>query len=162
MHDEEADLSDLRASGSRAFVHIETYTPKLGEKVSEGKLCYFSQDSRAHQIYKLSKGTVVERRNVTFLEAPPYSMPPMGVEYSIDIIDLTTSLDFTIFNTPKEGAIAALEAASEEENATSEGGASCDPRVEPISSGVVPAGEPAAQPGVTPSTAHLRPNSCST
>ena len=84
-------------------------------------------------------------------------MPPMGVEYSIDIIDLTTSLDFTIFNTPKEGAIAALEAASEEENATSEGGASCDPRVEPISSGVVPAGEPAAQPGVTPSTARVVP-----
>ena len=32
MHGKEADLSTLRAIGSRAFVHIEPHTPKLGDK----------------------------------------------------------------------------------------------------------------------------------
>ena len=35
MHDKEADLSALRAIGSRAFVYIETHTPKLGNKAWE-------------------------------------------------------------------------------------------------------------------------------
>ena len=78
MHDKEADLSALRAIESRAFVHIETHTPKLGDETWEGKLCGSSQDSRAYRIYNPVKGTVVESRNVTFLETPPYSMPPVG------------------------------------------------------------------------------------
>ncbi|CAN0317868.1 unnamed protein product, partial [Scytosiphon promiscuus] len=73
MHGKEAVMSDLRAIGARAFVHIETYTTKLGDKAWEGKLCGFSQNSRAYRIYNPAKGTIVESRNVTFLETPPYS-----------------------------------------------------------------------------------------
>ena len=109
MHGKEADLSGLRAIGSRAFVHIETHTTKLGDKAWEGKLCGFSQDSRAYRIYNPAKGTVVESRNVTFLETPPYSMPPVGTDYSVDdedyendVIDLTSFLDFTILDSPEK------------------------------------------------------------
>ena len=47
MHNKEADLSGLRAIGARTFVHRETYTRKLDDRAFEGKLCEFSQDSRA-------------------------------------------------------------------------------------------------------------------
>ena len=108
MHDEEADLSGLRAIGSRAFMHTGTYTTKLDDKAWEGKLCGFSQDSRVHRIYNPEKGTVVESQNDTFLESPPYFMPPVGTDYSIndedyedDVINIT-SLDFTNFDPPEK------------------------------------------------------------
>ena len=78
MNNNEADLSRLRAIGARAFVHRETYTRKLDDRAFEVKLCRFSQDSRAYRIYNPAKGTVVESRNVTFLETPAYSLP-LGV-----------------------------------------------------------------------------------
>ena len=60
------------------------YLPGKDYQAWEGKLCGFSQDSRAYRIYNPAKGTVVESRNVTFLETPPYSMPPVGPDYSVD------------------------------------------------------------------------------
>ena len=71
IHGKEADLSALRAIGSRAFVHIESHTPKLGDNDWEGKLCGFSQDSKAYRIYDPVKGTVVEsRKNNIFGDTP--------------------------------------------------------------------------------------------
>ena len=92
-------MSDLRAIGSRAFVHIKTHTTKLGDKAWEGKLCGFSQNSWAYRIYHPAKVTVVESRNVTFLETPPYShLPTKGLDYvdndeeayARDVIDYTS------------------------------------------------------------------------
>ena len=48
MYNEEADTTILRAIGSRAFVHIQTHTPKMGDQAWEGKLCGFSHNSRAY------------------------------------------------------------------------------------------------------------------
>ena len=109
MHGKEADLSGLQPIGSRAFVHIETYTTKLDDKAWEGKLCGFRQDSRAYRVCNSERGTVVESRNVTFLESPPYCMP-VGTDYFIndedyedDVINLTSSLDFHDFGLTGEG-----------------------------------------------------------
>ena len=97
MHNKEADLSGLRAIGAKAFVHRETYTRKLDDRAFDGKLCGFSQDSRAYRIYNSAKGTVVESRNVTFLETPAYSLP-LGVtsedyHYEGDVLRFTSALD---------------------------------------------------------------------
>ena len=97
MHNKEADLSGLRAIGAKAFVHREAYTRKLDDRAFEGKLCGFSQDSRAYRIYNPAKGTVVESRNVTFLETPTYSLP-LGVTsedyyYEGDVLRFTSALD---------------------------------------------------------------------
>ena len=62
MHNKEADLWRLRIIGTRVFVHRETYTRNLGDRAFEGKLCGFSQDSRAYRIYNPAKSTVVESR----------------------------------------------------------------------------------------------------
>lgn len=75
MYGKEADLSSLRVIGARAFVHHERYTKKLSDRAFEGKLCGFSQDSKAYRIYNPATGNVVESRNVTFIETPAYSMP---------------------------------------------------------------------------------------
>ena len=96
MHNKEADLSGLRAIGARAFVHRETYTRKLDGRTFEGKLCGFSQDSRAYKIYNPAKGTVVESRNVTFLETPAYSLPlsvtTEDYHYEADVLRFTSAL----------------------------------------------------------------------
>ena len=99
MHNKEAYLSGLRAIGARAFVHRETYTRKMDDRALEGKLCGFSQDSRAYRIYNPAKGTVVESRNVTFLETPAYSLP-LGItsedyHYEGDVLRFTLALDGT-------------------------------------------------------------------
>ena len=60
MHNKKADLSGLRPIGATAFVHRETYTGKLDDRVFKGKPCGFSQDSRAYRIYHPVKGTVAE------------------------------------------------------------------------------------------------------
>ena len=97
MHNKEADLSGLRAIGARAFVHRETYTRKLDDRVFEGKLCGFSQDSRVCRIYNPAKGTVVESRNVTFLETPTHSLPlgftSEDYHYEEDVLRFTSALD---------------------------------------------------------------------
>ena len=97
MHNKEADLSGLRAIGARAFVHRETYTRKLHDRAFEGKLCEFSQDSKAYRIYNPAKGTVVESCSVTFLETPAYSLP-LGVtsgdyHYEGDVLRFASALD---------------------------------------------------------------------
>ena len=97
MNNKGADLSGLRAIGARAFVHRETYTRKLDDRAFEGKLCGFSQDSRAYRIYNPAKDTVVESRNVTFLETPAYILP-LGVtsenyHYEGDVLRFTSALD---------------------------------------------------------------------
>ena len=76
MHNLEPDLTGLRAIGARAFVHRETYTKKLEDRAFEGKLCGYSHNSKAYRIYNPAKGTVVESRNVTFLETQAYTLPP--------------------------------------------------------------------------------------
>ena len=102
-------MSDLRAIGSRAFVHIETHTTKLGDKAWEGKLCGFSQDSRAYRIYNPAKGTVVESRKVTFLETPPYShLPTKGLDYVHDDEE-AYARDPIIFDNKEEVASAQVE-----------------------------------------------------
>ena len=97
VHNKEADLWRLRAIGARAFVHRETYTRKLDDRAFEGKLCGFSQDSRAYRIYNPAKSTIVESHNMTFLETPAYSLP-LGIAsedyyYERDILQFTSALD---------------------------------------------------------------------
>lgn len=78
MRNNEADMTGLRAIRARAFLHIKTHTTKLRDKTFEGKTCGFSPNSRACHIYNAEKGTVVESRNVDFLECPSYSQPLTG------------------------------------------------------------------------------------
>ena len=97
MHNKEADLSGLRAIVVGAFFHRETYSRKLDDRAFEGKLCGFSHDSRVYRMYNPAKGTVLESRNVTLLEAPPYSLP-LGVtsedyHYEEAVLRFTSALD---------------------------------------------------------------------
>ena len=97
MHNLEPDLTGLRAIGARAFVHRETYTKKLEDRAFEGKLCGYSHNSKAYRIYNPAKGTVVESRNVTFLETPAYTLPPdvttEDYHYEEDVLRFTSELD---------------------------------------------------------------------
>ena len=72
IYGEEADLSLLTIIGTRAFVRIETYTKRLGDKAWEGRLCGYSQESKAYRIYNPETRKVVESRNVVFIETPPH------------------------------------------------------------------------------------------
>ncbi|CAN0087260.1 unnamed protein product, partial [Laminaria digitata] len=51
MHKKEAGMTDPRAIGARAFVHVEVHTLKMEDKAWEGKLCGFSSNSRSYRIY---------------------------------------------------------------------------------------------------------------
>lgn len=84
MHGKEADTTRLRVIGARAFVHHERYVKKLDDRAFEGKLCGFSQDSKAYRIYNPSNGNDIESRNVTFTETPPCTFP---MDYSGDAYD---------------------------------------------------------------------------
>ena len=100
LHNLEPDLTGLRAIGARAFVHRETYTKKLEDKAFEGKLCGYSHNSKAYRIYNPAKGTVVESRNVTFLETPAYTLPPdvTTEDYHCeeDVLRFTSVLDSSL------------------------------------------------------------------
>ena len=100
MHNLEPDLTGLRAIGARAFVHRETYTKKLEDRAFEGKLCGYSHNSKAYRIYNPAKGTVVESRNVTFLETPAYTLPPdvttEDYHYEEDVLRFTSVLDSSL------------------------------------------------------------------
>ena len=100
MHNLEPDLTGLRAIGARAFVHRETYTKKLEDRAFVGKLCGYSHNSKAYRIYNPAKGTVVERRNVTFLETPAYTLPPdvttEDYHYEEDVLRFTSALDSSL------------------------------------------------------------------
>ena len=75
MHQKSPDLSRLRTIGARAFVHHERYRKKLEDRAFEGKLCGYGLDSQTYRVFNPSTQTVVESRNVTFIESPPRSMP---------------------------------------------------------------------------------------
>ena len=100
MHNLEPDLTGLRAIGARAFVYRETYTKKLEDRAFEGKLCGYSHNSKAYRIYNPAKGTVVESRNVTFLETPAYTLPPdvttEDYHYEEDVLRFTSVLDSSL------------------------------------------------------------------
>ena len=100
MHNLEPDLTGLRAIGARASVHRETYTKKLEDRAFEGKLCGYSHNSKAYRIYNPVKGTVVESRNVTFLETPAYTLPPdvttEDYHYEEDVLRFTSVLDSSL------------------------------------------------------------------
>ena len=51
LYGKEGDLSLLKIIGARAFVHIEIYTEKLGNKAWEGRLCGYSQESKDYRLY---------------------------------------------------------------------------------------------------------------
>ena len=57
-------------------------------------------NSKAYRIYNPAKGTVVERRNVTFLETPAYTLPPdvttEDYHYEEDVLRFTSALDSSL------------------------------------------------------------------
>ena len=63
-----ATLDHLRTIGARAFVHVETRTSKLEDKVWEGRLRGCSLNSKAYRINNAETGRVTESRNVTFID----------------------------------------------------------------------------------------------
>ena len=84
LHGKEADLSLLKIIGGRAFVHIETYTQKLGNEAWEGRLCGYSEESTAYPVYNPETRKVVESRNVVFFETPPHIvLPPDDSGYQV-------------------------------------------------------------------------------
>ena len=70
LHGKEATLQHLWTVGSRTFVHIQTHTKKLEDRSWEGRLCGYSQDTKAYRIYNAKTNKVVESRNVVFIETP--------------------------------------------------------------------------------------------
>lgn len=69
-------MTALRAIGERALVHVRSYTIKLKDRAREEKLCDISVNSNAYHMKTASTPTVVEKRNVTFLEKMPSSIEP--------------------------------------------------------------------------------------
>lgn len=72
----EVDVLCLKTIDARAFVRIETHTKKLDDKAWEGKLCGYSQDTRAYRVYNPATHKGVERRNVIIMETPSQRVPP--------------------------------------------------------------------------------------
>ena len=72
----------------------------LEDRAFEGKLCGYSHNSKAYRIYNPAKGTVVESRNVTFLETPAYTLPPdvttEDYHYEEDVLRFTSVLDSSL------------------------------------------------------------------
>ena len=96
MYNKTPDLSRLRVIGARAFVHHERYKKKLEDRAFEGKLCEFGLDSQTYRVYNPSNGTVVESRNVTFIETPartiPYQFSDENHGYESDVLSFTSLL----------------------------------------------------------------------
>ena len=63
-------MTGLRVLRARAFVHVGTQTTKMGDKAWEKKARGFSPNSRSWGIYHTEKETVVDSRNVKFVEPP--------------------------------------------------------------------------------------------
>ena len=70
MHDTEADMTGLRVLGASAFVHLKTHTLQMGNKARKWNLCLFSTNSTCYRKHNAVTRTVVESRNVTFIETP--------------------------------------------------------------------------------------------
>ena len=96
QHGKIPDLSGLRAIGARSFVHHERYRTKLEDRSFEGKLCGFGLDSKTYRIYIPSNGTVVESRNVTFIETPARTITTPSTDddgYEHDVLSFTSLLE---------------------------------------------------------------------
>lgn len=72
FYSEEANLLRLRTNGARAFVHIETRTRNLEDKVWKYKLCGNNQEGK-YRIFNPVKKDAIENRNVIFIETPSAS-----------------------------------------------------------------------------------------
>ena len=75
IYGKDADLSHLKITGARAFVHIKTPN-KQGHMSWEGMVCGFSEtESNFYRIWDPKMRHVVESRNVVFIEATPNLFP---------------------------------------------------------------------------------------
>ena len=81
VHHKPHYLLRLRTVGARVFVHHERYSKKLEDRAFEGKLLGYGLDSQTYRIFNPSNGTVVESRNMTFIESPTRFSP---FQYSTD------------------------------------------------------------------------------
>ena len=101
LRGKEATLQHLRTIGARAFVHIETHTKKLEDRSWEGRLCGYSQDTKAYRIYNAKTNKVVEIRNVVFIETPSKLVsPPTNEPDNINDMD---NIDILSFHDVQEG-----------------------------------------------------------
>ena len=70
LYEKDADLSHLKITGARAFVHIKK--KKLGHTSWEGMVCGFSEiESNPYRIWNPKTRRVVKSRNVVFIVTPP-------------------------------------------------------------------------------------------
>jgi len=104
LHNKHADLSFLRAIGSRSVVCTEVYTSKFEDKAWEGMLCVYSTNSKDYRVYNPSTRRVVESRNVTFIETPPRNdttgdQDTEFYDYLRDVLNFTTTFDNRSFDT---------------------------------------------------------------
>ena len=75
LYGKETNLSHLKITGARAFVHIKD-AKKLEPKSWERMLCGFSEDEAlSYRVWNPKTPTVVESRNATFIETPPDLIP---------------------------------------------------------------------------------------
>ena len=114
LHNKHADLSFLRAIGSRSFVHTEVYTSKFEDKAWEGMLCGYSTNSKAYRVYNPSTRRVVESRNVTFIETPPRNdttgdQDTEFYDYLRDVLNFTTTFDDRSFDIDHAEAAARIK-----------------------------------------------------
>ena len=92
-------LQNPRIIGSRAFLHIETSSKKLEDRSCQGKLCGYSQDTKAYRIYSTTAHTVVERRNVVFIETPSKVLSPsINEPHNIDEMDSFSNINISAYD----------------------------------------------------------------
>ena len=72
----EADLSYTRVIGTQAFVHIDTYVPKLKLRAVPARLVGYAFDSKGYRLWDPVGKKVIESRNVAFIESPARLLPP--------------------------------------------------------------------------------------
>ena len=75
LRSKEADLSHLRAIGTRTCVHIKD-SKKLDATAWEEKVCGYSEESKSYRVWNPTTHRVVESRSATFIETPPHLLPP--------------------------------------------------------------------------------------
>ena len=72
LYCKEVNLSHLKIIGAKAFVRIKD-AKKVKPKTWEGMLCGFSEDEAlSYRVWNPKTRSVVESRNVTFIETPPH------------------------------------------------------------------------------------------
>ena len=75
MFGKHAVLSFSRVIGTRAYVNVEGYTPKLQPKAWEGVLVGYDSDKPTFRVYDRSPGRISCSRNVSFIEERPTVLP---------------------------------------------------------------------------------------